>query len=123
MGKILVVDDEPAVRDVMAIYFTRFGHESLTAEDGKSALGLIEMECPDIVVLDFFLPDMVALELISQLAVLRPRLPVIMITSFWNRAYVQYALEGGASDYVPKPIDFVGLLETVECRLRQQSYN
>ncbi len=123
MGKVLVVDDEIAVRGVMGEFLKHWGYESLTAEDGATGLELIQDERPDIVILDFFLPDMVACEFVSRLKEMHPDLPVIMITSFWFRLHAKLVMEDGACAYVPKPIDFTHLLETIDFWLNRQARN
>ena len=80
MATVLVVDDEPIVREVVVRYLAREGHETLEAADGNAARGAIERADPDLVVLDVMLPGTDGLELCRWIRA-RSELPVIMLTA------------------------------------------
>jgi DNA-binding response OmpR family regulator len=102
MTTVLVVDDEPIVRDVVVRYLERDGYETLQAADGRSARALIESHRPDLVVLDVMLPGTDGLTLCRWIRT-NGDLPVIMLTARGEAADRVVGLELGADDYVTKP--------------------
>src|SRR5437870_4491517 len=102
MTTVLVVDDEPIVRDVVVRYLQRDGFDTLEAADGESARRLIEEGSPQLVVLDVMLPGTDGLALCRWIRS-RGELPVIMLTARGEEADRIVGLELGADDYVTKP--------------------
>ena len=102
MATVLVVDDEPIVREVVVRYLAREGHKTLEAADGNGARDVIERSDPDLVVLDVMLPGTDGLELCRWIRA-RSELPVIMLTARGEEADRIVGLELGADDYVTKP--------------------
>jgi DNA-binding response OmpR family regulator len=102
MATILVVDDEPIVRDVVVRYLERDGFTALEAGDGDTARELIERHAPELVVLDLMLPGTDGLALCRWIRE-RSDLPVIMLTARGDEADRIVGLELGADDYVTKP--------------------
>ena len=102
MSTILVVDDEPIIRDVVVRYLERDGFHTLAAGDGDEARLLLERHAPSLVVLDVMLPGMDGLELCRWIRS-RSDLPVIMLTARGEEADRIVGLELGADDYVTKP--------------------
>ena len=99
---MLVVDDEPTVRDVVGQYLARDGFRVVTTGDGREVSGLVERESPQLVVLDVMLPGIGGLELCR---VIRSRwpIPVILLTARSEESDRIVGLELGADDYVTKP--------------------
>ncbi len=118
MATVLVVDDEPIVREVVVKYLTREGHETLEAADGNAARGAIERSEPDLVVLDVMLPGTDGLELCRWIRA-RSELPVIMLTARGEEADRIVGLELGADDYVTKPFSPRELAARVRSVLRR----
>ena len=118
MANVLVVDDEPIVRDVVVRYLSREGHRTLEASDGPSARGLIERSDLDLVVLDVMLPGTDGLELCRWIRG-RSELPVIMLTARGEEADRIVGLELGADDYVTKPFSPRELATRVKAVLRR----
>src|SRR5213082_2447943 len=119
MTTVLVVDDEPTVRDVVTRYLERDGHRVLTAEDGDVARKLIEREAPSLVLLDVMLPGKT-----DGLALYRwirssSELPVILLTARVDEADRIVGLELGADDYVTKPFSPRELATRVKTVLRR----
>src|SRR3990172_5730463 len=108
MATVLVVDDEPIVRDVVIRYLEREGYATLEAADGDRAPGLLERQTPDLVVLDVMLPGTDGLELCKWIRA-NSELPVIMLTARGDEADRIVGLELGADDYVTKPFSPRGL--------------
>jgi DNA-binding response OmpR family regulator len=120
MATVLVVDDEPIVREVVVRYLARDGHDTVEAGDGNAARELIESADPDIVVLDVMLPGTDGLELCRWIRG-RSELPVIMLTARGEEADRIVGLELGADDYVTKPFSPRELVARVRSVLRRSS--
>ncbi len=100
--KVLVVDDEPTVREVVVGYLRRDGHEVAEAADGNTALELLDAEPPDLVVLDMMLPGVNGLDILRRVRSTSD-IPVIMLTARAEESDRVAGLELGADDYVVKP--------------------
>ena len=120
MTTVLVVDDEPIVRDVVVRYLRRDGFTTLEAGDGLSARRLIETGEPELVVLDVMLPGTDGLELCRWIRS-RSELPVIMLTARGDEADRIVGLELGADDYVTKPFSPRELATRVRTVLRRSN--
>jgi len=118
MTRVLVVDDEPIVRDVVVRYLRRDGFTTLEAGDGLSARRLIESSDLDLVVLDVMLPELDGLELCRWIRG-RSELPVILLTARGEEADRIVGLELGADDYVTKPFSPRELAVRVRTVLRR----
>jgi DNA-binding response OmpR family regulator len=119
MTTVLVVDDEPLVRDVVTRYLERDGHRVLAAEDGDGARRLIEREAPSLVLLDVMLPGSTdGLELCRWIRA-SSELPVILLTARVDEADRIVGLELGADDYVTKPFSPRELATRVKTVLRR----
>jgi DNA-binding response OmpR family regulator len=116
MAKILVVDDEPNIREVVGLYLKRDGHEVIPAADGEEAMGLYRRERPDLVVLDLILPGLGGLEVCRRMQAER-RVPLIMLTARGEEADRVLGLGAGADDYVVKPFRPRGLMARVSALL------
>jgi DNA-binding response OmpR family regulator len=120
MATVLVVDDEPIVREVVVRYLAREGHDTLEAADGDAARATIEQGRTDLVVLDVMLPGTDGLELCRWIRS-RSDLPVIMLTARGEEADRIVGLELGADDYVTKPFSPRELAARVRSVLRRVS--
>jgi DNA-binding response OmpR family regulator len=118
MRTILVVDDEPIVRDVVVRYLRRDGFRTLEADRGDAARELVERDSPDLVVLDVMLPGLDGLELCRWIRS-TSSLPVIMLTARGEEADRIVGLELGADDYVTKPFSPRELAARVRTVLRR----
>ena len=118
MTTVLVVDDEPIVRDVVVRYLRRDGFATLEAGDGDRARELIETADPGLVVLDVMLPGTDGLELCRWIRS-RSDLPVILLTARGEEADRIVGLELGADDYVTKPFSPRELAARVRTVLRR----
>jgi two-component system, OmpR family, phosphate regulon response regulator PhoB len=118
MTTVLVVDDEPTIREIVAGYLEREGYRTLEAADGNRARELLEREPPDLVVLDVMLPGADGLELCRWIRS-RSRLPVIMLTARGEESDRIVGLELGADDYVTKPFSPRELAARVRTVLRR----
>jgi DNA-binding response OmpR family regulator len=119
MATVLVVDDEPIVRDVVARYLERDGHRIIAAGDGEEARGAIAREAPSLVVLDIMLPGGIdGLELCRWIRSTSD-LPVILLTARGEETDRIVGLELGADDYVTKPFSPRELATRVRTVLRR----
>jgi DNA-binding response OmpR family regulator len=118
VSRILVVDDDQTVGDVVARYLQHEGHEVLIAADGPTGLRHAASTAPDLVILDLMLPGMSGLEVCRQLRQIGP-LPVIMLTARSDESDRVAGLELGADDYVTKPFSPRELVLRVGAVLRR----
>jgi len=118
--RILVVDDEPRVREVVATYLLREGWEVATAADGETARRQLDEFAPELVVLDIMLPGVSGTELLAEIR-RRGDLPVILLTARTDEADRIYGLELGADDYVVKPFSPRELVARVRSVMRRST--
>ncbi len=118
MATILVVDDEPNIREVVGLYLRRDGHEVVLAADGDEALRLHRERQPDLVVLDLMLPRVNGLEVCRRMQAER-RVPLIMLTARGDEEDRIIGLGVGADDYVVKPFSPRELAARVTAVLRR----
>lgn len=116
--QVLVVDDEPMVREVLARYLHREGFDVSVAADGEEALTRLQCEDPDLVLLDLMLPRVDGYEVLRQLRV-RADTPVIMLTARGSETDRVVGLEIGADDYVTKPFSPREVVARVRAVLRR----
>ena len=102
-GRVLVVDDEPIVREVLERYLHRGGFDVTTAGDGQAALDSFEANHPDLIVLDLMLPGIDGLEVFRRIRKRRQGTGVIMLTARGEETDRVVGLDLGADDYVAKP--------------------
>jgi CheY-like chemotaxis protein len=101
---VLVVDDEPAVRDLIAGILDRSGYRVLTAPSASEAIAIVEREQVDVVLTDVNMPGSISgLELIEELHARKPSLPIIPVTGSADEANLQEALDRGAAGFITKP--------------------
>jgi two-component system phosphate regulon response regulator PhoB len=118
---VLVVEDEPAQREVLAYNLEAEGFRVSRAENGEEALILVEEYAPDIIVLDWMLPNVSGIEVCRRLKS-RPEtrgVPIIMLSARSEEVDRVRGLETGADDYVVKPYSIVELMARVRAQLRR----
>jgi DNA-binding response OmpR family regulator len=118
MSKILVVDDEQSIVDVLTYNLTKAGHLPLVARDGEQALRLAHAERPDLVILDLMLPGLSGLDVCREIRK-EGNLPIIMLTAKDEEIDRVVGLELGADDYVVKPFSVRELMARVKSVLRR----
>jgi DNA-binding response OmpR family regulator len=119
MAAVLVVDDDPTVREVVITYLTKAGHAVTSAADGNEALASVASAPPELVVLDLMLPGVDGLEVCRRLRESGGDIPVIMLTAKGSVSDRVVGLELGADDYVTKPFSPRELVLRVESVLRR----
>jgi two-component system, OmpR family, response regulator ResD len=118
MAKVLIVDDEPNIREVVGLYLRRDGHTVVSATDGEEALEAFRESEPDLVVLDLMLPKISGLEVCRRMRADR-RVPLIMLTARGEEEERIVGLSLGADDYVVKPFSPRELAARVAAVLRR----
>lgn len=120
MKKILVVDDEKPISDIIKFNLEKEGYEIITAFDGEEALEKVAEESPDLIVLDVMLPKIDGLEVVREVRKTHS-MPIIMVTAKETEIDKVLGLELGADDYVTKPFSNRELVARVKANLRRQS--
>jgi DNA-binding response OmpR family regulator len=115
---ILIVEDEPSIREVVGLYLQRAGYLPLYAADGRTALEIMTKQLPDLVVLDLMLPQVDGYEITRWLRA-RGDTPIIMLTARREEADRIAGLEMGADDYLVKPFSPQELVSRVRAVLRR----
>lgn len=115
---ILIVDDEPTIVEVVALYLRREGFAVQTAGDGATALALVAQQRPDLIVLDIMLPGMSGFDVTRKLQAVG-EIPLIMLTARSDETDRVVGLELGADDYVTKPFSPRELVARVKAVLRR----
>ena len=118
---VLVVEDEPSQREVLSYNLKAEGYQLLTAEAGDEALTLAREEEPDLILLDWMLPEVSGIEVCRQLKA-KPstaRIPVIMLSARSEEVDRVRGLETGADDYMVKPYSVLELMARVRTQLRR----
>lgn len=114
MAKVLIVDDDLDILDLLRLVMTRSGHEALTSMTGKEALGVVAEAKPDVAFVDMRLKNSSGLDLLSDIKRLYPETAVIIMTGYQDMGTAIKAMQGGAFDYVTKPLDTAHLINLVE---------
>lgn len=112
--KILVVDDEETVREMLVTYLETEGYDVGTADNGVTALQVIEELKPQVVLLDIRMPDMDGLQCLRSIMKQNPDIAVVMMSGFVSEQIAKKTLEIGAFDYINKPISLEHLMRILQ---------
>ena len=118
--RVLIVDDERKIVQLVAGYLHQAGFETLTAYDGRSALDLVRRERPDLVLLDLMLPEIDGLEVCRRIRS-ESDVPIIMLTARVEETDMLIGLEVGADDYITKPFSGREVVARARAVLRRVS--
>lgn len=118
MAKILIIDDDPNINELVQLYFKADGFETIACLDGEQALEIINTEKPDLIVLDLMLPGQSGFDILKSLRK-TSNIPVIMLTARGDTLDQVVGLELGADDYVTKPFEPKELIARVKAVLRR----
>ena len=102
-SRILIVDDDKGICELLSSLVEREGFEALAAGDGEMALKMVRSEDPDLLLLDIIMPGMDGMEVLRQAKGLDRELPVVLITGYADVSGAVKAMKAGAYDYLPKP--------------------
>ena len=117
--KVLIVDDEKSIVDILDFNLKKEGYETLRAYDGAAALQLAGEEKPDLILLDIMLPRMDGFAVCSSLRAAGDNVPIIMLTAREEERDKVFGLENGADDYITKPFSMRELLARVKANIRR----
>jgi DNA-binding response OmpR family regulator len=106
LGRILIVDDEPDVLEVLTAYFSDGRFDVMTAQQGADAVMIANFHRPDAVLLDILMPGMDGVKVLRAIRAMDSTIPVVMVTANADEKVARDTLTMGAFDYVPKPFDF-----------------
>jgi len=118
-SRILLVDDEEAIRDNVGAYLLRSGFDVQTAADGEQALQVLDGDLPDLVVLDVVMPKVDGREVLRRLRHGNVWVPIVLLTQVGESYERAAALEEGADDYLNKPFDPQELVARIRAILRR----
>ncbi len=122
MVRILIIDDEKAVRDVLKIALTEQGYETIEANNGKKGIELFKQNNPEIVLTDVMMPEMTGLEFTRFIKEMNTDTDVIVMTGYGTEEVVIEALHAGASNYIKKPISFEDLFAIIDRILTKRKH-
>lgn len=117
--KILLVDDEPGIRESLRAFLERYLFEVYEAATGEEGLELLDTQNIDLVLLDMMLPDMHGIEICKRVKAKHYRIPIIFLTGVTDATETVLGFEAGADDYVEKPFNPHVLLARVRAKLKQ----
>ena len=119
MSKIIIVDDDPNIRELVRVLLKNGGFDSCEAVDGRDGLRVITDETPDLAIIDLMMPNMDGYELCRDLRKYHENLPVLMLTAMGELPAKVRGFESGADDYLTKPFEGDELLLRVKALLRR----
>jgi CheY-like chemotaxis protein len=113
-GKVLVIDDEPSIVELLKEYLGEQGFEVVSASGGADGLARLGTDRPDAVLLDMRMPGMDGIETLKRMRAVNARVPVLMVSANDDLAAAKEAIALGAFDYTLKPIDFAYLSRALD---------
>src|SRR5215467_772516 len=119
-GSLLVIDDEPGIREALEALLTDEGYAVELAATGEAGLRLLDRKPVDLVLLDVMLPDKSGIDVLREIRSANPVLAVVMITAYGSVENAVAAMRYGATNYVTKPWDNQRLLAEISMLVRQQ---
>ncbi len=119
-SKLLIVDDEPAIVELLKYNLEREGYSCLVAADGQEAVNIALREQPDLIVLDIMLPKKDGYAVCRELRAAGQQMPILMLSAKGEEIDRVLGLEIGADDYLPKPFSTRELVARVKAMLRRQ---
>ncbi len=123
MQKILIIEDEPNIRELVLYNLSQNGYEPLEAEDGLQGIAMARSENPDLILLDIMLPGKNGYDICKELRAEGSKIPIIMLTAKNDEIDKVLGLEFGADDYISKPFGIRELMARVKAVLRRYENN
>lgn len=122
MPKILIIEDEPQIRDIIQEILECEGYRTLEADNGLTGLQLAQQSPPDLIVCDVMMPELDGFDVLKGLRA-NPgigSIPMIFLTAKTDRASVRKGMNLGADDYITKPFTHLELLSAIDARLKNK---
>ena len=117
---ILVVDDNQDIRDLITLIVDEEGYGVLAASDGESALNLLQIHQPELLLLDVMMPGLSGIDVLKEIRATGNVVPVLMITAKSQSMDIELALAAGANSYIVKPFRADALLEKISSLMSQE---
>ena len=117
-ASVLIVDDEPSVRQTLSEWMRKKNFHVFEAEGGRQAMEMIQRDDPDIVISDVLMPGMDGIQLLKEAKAVKADIPFLMISGYPSRSTAVDIMKYGASDYLPKPFTPEELVNRVSRTLR-----
>jgi two-component system KDP operon response regulator KdpE len=117
LRRILIVDDEPDIVEMLRTYFSDRGYDVLTAHQGADAVMIADFQRPDAMLLDILMPDMDGVKVLRAIRAMDSNIPVVMVSGNTDEKIARDTLIMGAFDYVAKPFDFDMLERVLEAAI------
>lgn len=117
-ASVLIVDDEPSVRQTLSEWMRKKNFHVFEAEGGRQAMEMIQRDDPDIVISDVVMPGMDGIQLLKEAKAVKADTPFLMISGYPSRSTAVDIMKYGASDYLPKPFTPEELVNRVSRTLR-----
>ncbi len=117
MKKILIVDDEKPIREMLKKFLAKKGYQVYETDNGEDALKIVEQELPAVVLLDIRMPKMDGVEVLKKILALDKNIGVVMVTAVSETAVAEKCIELGAFDYITKPISLEYLEECLLAKM------
>jgi len=117
---ILIVDDDPSLRDMLNIILKKEGYRVQCADAARAALDILKADKADLVISDIKMPDLSGIELLKKIKGIDPTIPVIMITAYASTADAVEAMKLGAENYITKPFNIEELKVVVNRALNRR---
>ncbi len=114
MPKILVIEDDEPVRDILRTFLEEKGFDTVVAPSGEEGLNALRVERPDLILTDLVMPGISGLDVLKQATASAPAVPVIVMTAFGTVQNAVEAMRMGAFDYITKPFNLDELMIVVE---------
>ncbi|HZF04908.1 MAG TPA: response regulator [Patescibacteria group bacterium] len=117
LGRVLVVDDDPDTVDLLTTILSDVGYEVIAAFTGGDGLMMLEVESPDVILLDLQMPGLHGMDVLRRLRMARPEIPVIIVSGQGDAELARATLRRGAVDYIRKPMNPEHLVRAVAAAL------
>lgn len=121
--KILIVDDEPSIQDLLVFNLEKEGYKTITASDGEEGISTALSQNPDLILLDVMLPKADGLTVCKKIRQTMSKVPIIMLSAKGEEIDKILGLEIGADDYITKPFSIRELIARVKANLRKMDQN
>ena len=111
---ILIVEDEPAQREMLSGFLAKEGHHVIVAANGEEALAQVKMHTVDLAIVDYKMPGLTGLDVLKKTKLLTPQIDIVILTAFGTIDTAVEAMKAGAADYLSKPVDLEELLCVID---------